>query len=260
MSYLPSFLRRNEKGKIVSAEVPADLHASWESLSPSGGGAKQGAPRSPQRIAHLNLKGSRRMENLVGELGDTPCPWTETVRPMTMLGWLKSECREVAVEIRETMRNPGSNLENLKNELGDILFDAHMLNMICARDFGFGRDEAFDIGCKKVERRTPYMKSWGDGTVAETREDAETIWQTIKKIEKQEAAAEAEAGTADEGKGNTAVPAQSIKETIARIYEDAQLDEGTNTLLLAGAWLAGVGCGVLGVKLIQGRGGVKATA
>jgi NTP pyrophosphatase (non-canonical NTP hydrolase) len=76
--------------------------------------------------------------------------------------------------------------EAIISELGDILFDALMLEMILRKQYDFGVNEAWDTVATKVERRTPYMKEWGDGvTSAETVEEAEAIWQNVKKKQKQ---------------------------------------------------------------------------
>ena len=75
-------------------------------------------------------------------------------------------------------------IRSLQSELGDVLFDALMLNSICARDFGFDPAESWQAATAKVERRTPYMKEWGEkGVSAETSEEAEELWRAAKKEE-----------------------------------------------------------------------------
>lgn len=77
--------------------------------------------------------------------------------------------------------------EAIISEIGDILFDALMLEMILRKQYDFGVNEAWDTVATKVERRTPYMREWGDGiTSAETVEEAEAIWQNVKKKEKED--------------------------------------------------------------------------
>ena len=100
------------------------------------------------------------------------------------------------------------------------------------------------MGCKKVERRTPYMKSWGDGRNAETMEEAERIWQEVKRMEKKE---EETVRAEDETS-----PSTGIQSKISNMCSNFDLDCGTNgTLLIASAWAAGVGCGVLGFRYLQ---------
>mmetsp|Transcript_1983 Transcript_1983/g.2447 ORF Transcript_1983/g.2447 Transcript_1983/m.2447 type:complete len:115 (+) Transcript_1983:2-346(+) len=58
--------------------------------------------------------------------------------------------------------------------------------MICRRTFQFPKDKAWQMAAEKVERRTPYMKEWGDGvSVARTSEEAEVLWQAAKANEPQ---------------------------------------------------------------------------
>jgi len=53
------------------------------------------------------------------------------------------------------------------------------------REYDIDMEEAWQAAAEKVERRTPYIKEWGDGvTTASTVEDTEKIWQQVKKKEK----------------------------------------------------------------------------
>lgn len=53
------------------------------------------------------------------------------------------------------------------------------------REYNFGINDAWDTAAKKVERRTPYMKDWGDGSIAKNSEEAEKLWQEVKRKEKE---------------------------------------------------------------------------
>jgi len=102
--FLRSLLRnKNNKDDKISS----DLQSSWESLNPGVVGSSKIVPKSPLREQHQSLKGSRRLDSLVKELGSVPCPWTDTVGPLTMLMWLKSEVKEVAVEIKKVSDREG---------------------------------------------------------------------------------------------------------------------------------------------------------
>ena len=60
--------------------------------------------------------------------------------------------------------------------------------LICVtykREYNFGINDAWDTAAKKVERRTPYMKEWGDGSIAKNSEEAEALWQEVKRKEKE---------------------------------------------------------------------------
>jgi len=78
-----------------------------------------------------------------------------------------------------------TNLDAMVSELGDILFDALMLESSVRRKYGLRDGEAWEKACEKVERRTPYMKEWGDGKSTVTnREEAIALWNEVKDREK----------------------------------------------------------------------------
>uniref|UniRef100_A0A7S4MV23 Uncharacterized protein n=1 Tax=Odontella aurita TaxID=265563 RepID=A0A7S4MV23_9STRA len=54
------------------------------------------------------------------------------------------------------------------------------------REFGLGKFDAWEAASAKVERRTPYMKEWGDGSIAETPQDATKLWEAAKMEEKRQ--------------------------------------------------------------------------
>ncbi|GMH90952.1 hypothetical protein TrVE_jg13141 [Triparma verrucosa] len=185
---------------FFSRKSTSDLSESWSELVEKC--PKSSPSRTQARSEHALLKGAPRALNLVALLNEA-CPWTATVKPEEMVNWLKSECEETLTEVK-VMRSidpatlPASQLSHhirsLQSELGDVLFDALMLNSICARDFGFDPAESWHAATAKVERRTPYMKEWGEkGVTAETSEEAEELWRAAKKEEKAELAAELEA-------------------------------------------------------------------
>ena len=116
-----------------------------------------------------------------------------------MLAWLSGECTELQDElVRVRVRNGSltsspsirindSQKERIVSELGDVLFDTLMLEMICRRELGLEKEDAWEAAYSKVERRTPYMSVWGNNGKfsATTSEEAEEIWQIMKKLEKE---------------------------------------------------------------------------
>ncbi len=53
------------------------------------------------------------------------------------------------------------------------------------RDYNLEDNCTWNTASEKIERRTPYMKEWGDGRhIATTAEEAEIIWQEVKVEEK----------------------------------------------------------------------------
>jgi NTP pyrophosphatase (non-canonical NTP hydrolase) len=111
---------------------PNPLASSWE-FDPTNG-ADQQTPTA--RGQHKGLKRADRLQSLVQCLS-IECPWTQSTSPETMLTWLKSECSEVKVEMKQVERVLAAEAEGtspetpgfkeklkLQRELGDILFDA----------------------------------------------------------------------------------------------------------------------------------------
>ena len=146
--------------------------------------------------------------NVVQCLGES-CPWTASVSPKSMLKALNSEICELYDEIDyQTQQkekhqqgslffnNNSSSVNNGKfqlrhrkdeliDEIGDILFDALMIELVCRREYNIGPNAAWDAAITKIKRRTPYMKQWNNGLdiTASTVEDCEAIWKDIKAKE-----------------------------------------------------------------------------
>ena len=107
---------------------------------------------------------------------------------MSMLGWLSSECEELKEELLSLDERggalDGNERKKIVNELGDVLFDALMLEMVCRRDLNLNVSEAWEVACEKIERRTPYMSEWGkEGCVAKKAEEATKLWMSEKSKE-----------------------------------------------------------------------------
>ena len=113
---------------------------------------------------HQNLTGKDRLNSIVRCLGES-CPWTKTISSKEMLGWLRSELDELEKELEQldfinelNLKDGAKNvesereddeegydlvdkkkelisflMESLTSEMGDILFDVLMLDMIVKR-------------------------------------------------------------------------------------------------------------------------------
>ena len=173
------------------------------------------------RTAHTKLVGRERLLAVVSKLGQS-CPWTASVNGPMMIEWLQAELIELSQELsyyyydeeeeedysssstmvttsqkkkkKKQQRQcfgPLQSDDPLISELGDVIFDVLLLQYVLRRDFGFdaGDDAPWHVAALKVERRTPYMKEWGDGvSVAKTVEDTKRYWKAAKKQEKQQLA------------------------------------------------------------------------
>ena len=75
----------------------------------------------------------------------------------------------------------------------------------------------WQVAAEKVERRTPYVKEWGDGiSIANTIEDTERIWQQVKQREKEKLLLKLEekaASAAASNSNNVAAVAEAAAKT-----------------------------------------------
>ena len=103
------------------------------------------------------------------------CPWTTAQTTERYARELRSEADEVLLAIANGDR------DNLKEELGDLLWDVVMCALLAERSGHFPAHEVFDDVVAKMRRRKPFVF---DGT-AVTAEDAKRIWAAAKAREKQ---------------------------------------------------------------------------
>lgn len=111
-----------------------------------------------EAMTHNQLQGQARLTSVVRYL-EKSCPWTASITPMEMLQWLKSELDEIENELKllnawkESCEKKEVNMDDslekeveerriseyncliksLTSEMGDILFDTMMLEMIIRR-------------------------------------------------------------------------------------------------------------------------------
>ena len=88
---------------------------------------------------HNSLTGRERLYNVVQCLSKS-CPWTMTVNANQMISWLQSELQELQTELEKKGRSslmPSNKLvesrDALVSELGDVLFNSLMLEMMLRR-------------------------------------------------------------------------------------------------------------------------------
>ncbi|MFH1284534.1 MAG: MazG nucleotide pyrophosphohydrolase domain-containing protein [Candidatus Peregrinibacteria bacterium] len=106
---------------------------------------------------------------------DTGCPWDRKQTIVSMLKYIKDEVEEVSQAIEN------GDHENLKEELGDVLFQIVMIAQI-AREHGyFDMDGVVEGIYKKIRSR----HTWVFGKdKARTPEEAVEKWKENKKREK----------------------------------------------------------------------------
>jgi uncharacterized protein YabN with tetrapyrrole methylase and pyrophosphatase domain len=108
------------------------------------------------------------------------CPW-DRERSLGDLGrYLREECDEVVADIRRLERGRGDP-EALREECGDLLCNL-VFTVEIARERGWFDLEAVARGaCEKITRRHPHVFA---GARAETSDEVEALWRSIKAGER----------------------------------------------------------------------------
>lgn len=81
-------------------------------------------------------------------------------------------------ELKEAIKN--NNIEEIKNELGDVLWDTLMLMHIFEEEGKFTKEDVINNTIEKIKRRKPHIFE----NKLITKEEEEIYWQKIKKLEK----------------------------------------------------------------------------
>ena len=116
---------------------------------------------------------TKLMEKLRGEKG---CPWDKKQTHTSLLGYLEEEVKEFSEAVRK------NNIENMKEELGDILLQVVFHSQIAKEKGNFTIEDVIDTLCKKLIRRHPHV--FGNKKVKNEKEIIEN-WEKIKKMEKE---------------------------------------------------------------------------
>jgi MazG family protein len=112
------------------------------------------------------------------------CPWDREQTFATLRAYLLEECYE-AVEALDA-----EDLDGLREELGDLLFQIVFLSRLGAERKAFAADDVVDGIATKIVRRHPHV--FGSER-ADTSEEVLRNWEEIKKVEKAEAKKDADA-------------------------------------------------------------------
>ncbi len=102
------------------------------------------------------------------------CPWTTARTVDEYAGWIRSEADELLSAVANGDR------QNLKEELGDLLFDVVVCILLAERSGFFPAREVMDGVVAKMRRRKPFVF---DGTQV-TVEEAKRLWAQEKAREK----------------------------------------------------------------------------
>lgn len=103
------------------------------------------------------------------------CPW---IKEQT-IDSLKDEPMKEAAELKQAIET--KDVQNLKEEIGDLLYDTMLIASIAERDGLLKRKEVLDIINEKIRRRKPWCFG---GKEVKTAEEAVKRWYEIKEEEK----------------------------------------------------------------------------
>ena len=102
------------------------------------------------------------------------CPWTTVRTVEEYVEYIRSEADELLAAVANGDR------QNVKEELGDLLFDVVVCMLLAERSGSFQAHEVMDDVVAKMQRRKPFVF---DGTRV-TVEEAKRLWAQEKAREK----------------------------------------------------------------------------
>ena len=125
----------------------------------------------------MSKESFQKLLDLTKQLRDpkSGCPWDikQTIETL-------QECmREESEEVFEAIRN--NDMENLKEELGDLFFNVIIMAYVAEQDGKFTLKEVIDGIVDKIIRRHPHV--FGDAK-ADSPEEALANWNKVKEEEK----------------------------------------------------------------------------
>lgn len=108
--------------------------------------------------------------------GPNGCPWDKKQTHETLIQCLKNESQELIEAIEK------KDVENMKEELGDVLLQVLIHSQIAAEEGQFTIDDVVDCLYEKLHRRHPHV--FGTNAHAATPEEALALWKEVKKQER----------------------------------------------------------------------------
>lgn len=109
------------------------------------------------------------------------CPWDKEQTPESLCDYLVEECFELVEAIRS------GNADEVREEMGDVMFLLAFLGRLYADKGAFTLDDAMANNAAKMIRRHPHVFS--DTTYAD-RDEFLRNWESIKRAEKADAEGE----------------------------------------------------------------------
>ncbi len=120
----------------------------------------------------VEIKFRKLLEVIARLRGPGGCPWDRSQKKEDVGGYLIEE----AYEVLEAL--DGASPDELKEELGDLLFQILFLARLAEEAEEFGMGDVLEAACEKMVRRHPHV--FGDATV-DSAEEVRVNWERIKR-------------------------------------------------------------------------------
>ncbi len=108
------------------------------------------------------------------------CPWDLEQSLDSLFPYLREELEEAAEAAAEVQRGE-AHPDDLRAELGDLLFNVVFTVELCREKGWFGMGDVVAGAAEKITRRHPHI--FGDLSAA-TPEEVERIWNDVKAAER----------------------------------------------------------------------------
>lgn len=103
------------------------------------------------------------------------CPWNRSMEIKTFAKEIGDEAQEVVKAVEK------GDIENIKEEIGDVLADTMFLAVLCEEAGHFDIKDSLQEVIDKIKRRKPHV--FGDKSACNI-EEAKALWKKAKEEEK----------------------------------------------------------------------------
>ncbi len=108
--------------------------------------------------------------------GPNGCPWDKKQTHESLIKNLREEAEELIAAIEK------KDVENIKEELGDVLLQVLLHAQIAQEEGWFNIDDVIQVLYDKLHRRHPHV--FGSHAKAATPEEALAVWKEMKQKER----------------------------------------------------------------------------
>ncbi len=108
--------------------------------------------------------------------GPNGCPWDKKQTHESLIKNMREEAEELIAAIEK------KDVENIKEELGDVLLQVLLHAQIAQEEGWFNIDDVIQVLYDKLHRRHPHV--FGSHAKAATPEEALAVWKEMKQKER----------------------------------------------------------------------------